>query len=101
MMQAFANNRPGGPPGSGIRDTMERIQKEFQASMTHVLDADQKEAFEEMIKEQQSSRGTLYRLNEDGKLVAIPVQLGASDPSNTEITGPGIEEGMEVIYSVQ
>lgn len=101
MMKAFSNQTPGGPPGRGIRDSMEKIRKEFKAGMTRMLDSDQQELYEEMEKEMQASRGTLWRLNDDGKFEMIPVTIGASDPSHTEISGPGVTEGMKVVHSVR
>ena len=41
-------------------------------------------------------KGRLYRL-QDGKLVALPVQLGASDGQMTEISGPDVAEGTDVV----
>ena len=45
----------------------------------------------------QNQKGVLWRLDSDRHPVAIPVTLGASDGSYTEISGAGIEVGIDVI----
>ncbi len=42
----------------------------------------------------------LFYLDKAGRLAAIPVQTGVSDGTSTQIDGPGLEEGMEIIASV-
>jgi len=42
----------------------------------------------------------LFYLDSDGRLAAIPVHTGVSDGTSTQIDGPGLEEGMEIIASV-
>jgi HlyD family secretion protein len=42
----------------------------------------------------------LFYLDKDGRLAAIPVHTGVSDGTSTEIDGPGLEAGMEIIASV-
>ena len=37
----------------------------------------------------------------DGKPAALPVKLGISDGKNTEISGEGIAEGLQVIVSAR
>jgi HlyD family secretion protein len=44
--------------------------------------------------------GRLFVLGADGRLSAIPVQTGLTDGQWTEISGEGIEEGMEAIAGV-
>jgi HlyD family secretion protein len=40
---------------------------------------------------------TLWRVDPSGKLVAVPVHPGLSDGQKTEVQGPGLEDGMQVI----
>lgn len=99
--EAFSNASSGGGPGGGVQQIRERIQKELKASISHILDSEQLELYEAMVLEQQASQGTLWRMTENGQLAMIPVRLGASGPSHTEIIGAGIEEGLQVIYSLK
>lgn len=40
---------------------------------------------------------TLWHLDASGKLVAVPVHTGLSDGRKTEVQGPGVSDGMQVI----
>ena len=40
---------------------------------------------------------TLWRLDASGKLTAVPVQAGLGDGQKTEVQGPGLTDGMQVI----
>jgi HlyD family secretion protein len=48
----------------------------------------------------QSDRGTLWILDQDGKVDVIPVKTGISDGQYTEIEGPSVTEGLSVIAAV-
>ena len=43
----------------------------------------------------------IWRLNEENRPVAIQVTMGVSDGTYTEISGLGIDPGMEVIVGVR
>src|SRR5690606_9626133 len=42
----------------------------------------------------------LWYLDEKGRLAFIPVKVGITDGQKTEVSGPGLKEGMEVIVGV-
>jgi hypothetical protein len=98
MRAAFQSNEGGGPGGmSALRD---KIRKELQAAIIRMLDPQQRKLFEEMRAQGQRKRGTLWRLDATGKPELLRVALGASDSSHTEISGPQITEGLEVITGI-
>ena len=98
MRAAFQSGEGGGPGGmSALRD---KIRKESQAAVTRMLDPRQRRLFEEMRAQGQPKRGTLWRLDATGKPELLHVVLGASDSSHTEISGPQITEGLEVITGI-
>jgi len=47
-----------------------------------------------------SDRGVLWTVDENGTLDVVPVKVGISDGQYTEIEGPKVKEGMEVIAAV-
>ena len=47
-----------------------------------------------------TDRGVLWHLDATGKPVPLPVRTGLTDGQNTEVTGPGLEEAMQVIAGV-
>lgn len=47
-----------------------------------------------------SNRAMLWYLNEKGEISVMPVRTGITDGSMTEITGEGVEQGMQVIAGV-
>jgi len=99
MRAAFQSGVPRGPGGmSGLRD---KIRKEVQASISRILNSEQRGLYEEMLAESQPKRGKIWHLNETGHPVAISVTLGSSDSSHTEIIGQGIKEGMEIITGIE
>ena len=99
LRAAFQSGGPRGPEGmSGLRD---KIRKEVQASILRILNSEQRGLYEEMLAEGKAKRGRIWRLDENGQPVAISVTLGSSDTSHTEISGPGIKEGMEIITGIE
>lgn len=78
-----------------------KIRKATNTAIARILDPDQLERFQALETERQSKRGTLWRLDGEGRLQSISVLLGASDPSHTEISGRSIEAGMEVIRGME
>jgi len=100
MRAAFQSGGPGGPPGA-MNAMRDKIRKESQAAITRILDARQLRLYEEMNAEGQPKQGTLWRLGTAGQPEALSVRLGVSDSSHTEISGPQIEEGLEVITGIE
>lgn len=94
---------PGGPPrgGSGggnaqqqaqMRARMrERFQQQF-AAFTTTLDPAQKARWDAGLSELMNARRAALYLLVDGKPQRVMVRLGATDGSNTEISG-GVKEG--------
>jgi len=98
MRTAFQSGGEGGPGGmSALR---EKIRKESQAAIIRMLDPQQRKVFEEMRAQGQPKQGTLWRLDATGKPELLRVVLGAGDSSHTEISGPQITEGIEVITGI-
>ena len=83
---------------SAMRD---KVRKESQAAIVRILDAQQRKLFEEMSAQGQPQRGTLWRLDAAGQPEALKVVLGVGDSSHTQISGPQIEEGLEVITGLE
>jgi HlyD family secretion protein len=98
MRAAFQSGTEGGPGAiSALRD---KIRKELQATVIRMLDPRQRKLFEEMRAQDQPKRGTLWRLDATGEPESLRVVLGVSDSSYTEISGPQITEGLEVITGI-
>jgi len=51
--------------------------------------------------QQQAVRKPLWYLGEDGKLAVRMVEVGSSDGKSTEVSGSGLEEGMQFILKVR
>ena len=83
------------------------IRAELRAKIEDVLKPEQKMRYAEVAAEfggraggGQTTRGRLWMLA-DGKPRAIDVRVGLSDGSMTEVSGDGVNEGMEVIVGQQ
>jgi HlyD family secretion protein len=84
---------------------MATARAEMRAAVEEILRPEQKPRFAEIMAEVagrsgQGGRGRVWVLA-DGKPKAIEVRTGLTDGSATEIGGPGIEEGLEVITGMQ
>ncbi len=91
----------GGGGGPGARSALrEKIRKESLAAIIRMLDPQQRRLLEEMRAQGQLKRGTIWSLGATGKPESFRVVLGASDSSHTEISGPQIKEGLEVIAGI-
>jgi len=91
----------GGGGGPGARSALrEKIRKETQAAIIRMLDPQQRKLLEEMRAQGQLKRGTLWRLGAADELESFNVVLGASDSTHTEVSGPQITEGLEVITGI-
>jgi hypothetical protein len=87
--------------GAGGRSSLrDKIRKESQAAIIRILDPQQRKLLEEVRPQDQLKSGRLWRLDASGEPEALGVLLGASDSSHTEISGPQISEGMEVITGI-
>jgi HlyD family secretion protein len=107
---------------AALRETFANIRQQMQAAqaggprpnfqaltrraLADVLTADQMRRYDEIVSERASSReevrrGQLWVETEDGRLQARPVRLGLSDGQFTQIIGPGLEEGDEVVTRVR
>lgn len=99
----------------GLRDLPEEargkasaaIRAEMRAKVEDILKPEQKERYAQIVAETagragstQTSRGRVFVLA-DGKPKAIDVRVGLSDGTMSEVSGPGIEEGVEVIVGQQ
>ena len=74
----------------------DRFNQQF-AAFTATLDDGQKVKWNAAIEAQlNAKRVTIYKLA-NGKPEAVMVRLGASDGSSTEVSGPDIAEGDQVI----
>ncbi|MFT3896882.1 MAG: hypothetical protein QM719_04195 [Thermomonas sp.] len=91
----------GGAPDASMQAQMrsrmrERFSQEF-AAFTATLDDGQKAKWSAAMETQlNAKRVTVYKLA-NGKPEAVMVRLGASDGSSTEVSGPNIAEGDQVI----
>ena len=78
---------------------LERTQQEF-ATFTGLLSDTQRAAFNRALAASLgATRTTLYRLV-NGQREAVPVRIGASDGSSTEVSGP-IAEGDVIVTGEQ
>lgn len=94
--------KEGVSPGPrGMSSLREKIRKELQTSIMRILNSEQRTLYEQMQAESQPKKGTIWHLDKNGKPAAIPVTLGASDTSFTEVTGEGVSEGMEIITNIR
>lgn len=105
LQETFAN----------IRRQMQAAQAggprpDFQAmtrrALSEVLTADQMRRYDELAAERAANRqnvrrGQLWVETDTGQLQARPVGLGLSDGQFTQILGPGLEEGDEVVTRVR
>jgi len=81
------------------------VRAEMRASIEEILKPEQKARYAEIMAEAagrsaQAARGRVWVLA-DGKPSAVDVRTGLTDGAATEVTGSGIEEGLEVIVGVQ
>jgi HlyD family secretion protein len=81
------------------------VRAEMRTGIEEILKPEQKPRFAEIMAEAagrsaQSGRGRIWVLT-DGKPKAIDVRTGLTDGSATEISGAGVEEGLEAITGVQ
>jgi HlyD family secretion protein len=74
----------------------ERINSGY-AGFLATLEPSQRERFDAALKEELGARrGTLWVIR-DGNPSALPVRIGISDATHSEVRGVGLEEGMDVL----
>jgi len=88
-------------PRASMSDVRDKIVKESQTAIMRILDSRQRELFEENRDRNRPKSGSLWRIDDEGELVMMPVILGSSDGSHTEIKGRGVTEGMQVIRGME
>jgi HlyD family secretion protein len=88
-------------PGGGAGALREKVRKATRTAIARILSPEQLERYETLEAERQSKQGTLWHLDSNGRLLVTPVKLGASDTTHTEISGPGIAAGMQVIGGME
>lgn len=81
------------------------IRAEMRASIEEILRPEQKPRYAELMAEVasrsgQAGRGRIWVLAE-GRPKAIDVRTGLTDGTSTEVSGAGVEEGLEVITGIQ
>ena len=110
--QGGGNSFGGGPPpgmrvvagGAGganiqaqVRQRMaERFKEDFAAFRATLDEAQGKQWDSALANLLNAKRVTIYRL-EDGKAQPVMVRIGASDGTNTEVSGGGLKEGDLII----
>jgi HlyD family secretion protein len=78
----------------------DKIRKQIQQDIKKVLTPEQRTLYERFSGETETKRlqrGILWRLDDKSRPVPIPIIIGATDGSSTEVAGEGIASGMEVI----
>ncbi|MES2932679.1 MAG: efflux RND transporter periplasmic adaptor subunit [Pseudomonadota bacterium] len=83
----------------------ERNRSEMQSQIAAILTPDQKKKYDDIAAEQSgrrggNARGRIYVLDQHPQPKELPVQLGLSDGSMTEVMSPDVAEGLEVIVGV-
>jgi HlyD family secretion protein len=81
------------------------VRAELRAGIEEILKPEQKARYAEIMAEAAgrnaaAARGRVWVLAE-GKPRAVDVRTGLTDGSSTEVSGDGVEEGIEVITGVQ
>jgi len=81
------------------------IRAEMRAGIEEILKPEQKARYAEILAEgtgrsSQGARGRIWVVA-DGKPRALDARTGLTDGATTEVSGNGIEEGLEVIVGVQ
>jgi HlyD family secretion protein len=105
MREKFSAARQLGEAERG--KAMERVRAEQREQISAILNDDQKKRYEELAADAQSARsaggggsGRIWVQAADGQPKAIPVRLGITDGTTTEIVAGEVAEGAEVIVGV-
>jgi len=85
----------------------ERVRAELRAQVAALVKPEQKPKYDALLAETaaqrsgQATRGRVYVLDADGKPQSVPVRLGISDGSMTELVGGGLQPGQDIIVGLQ
>jgi HlyD family secretion protein len=90
-----------GSGGPGARTALrDKIRKESQTAIMSMLDNNQRKLLEAVLAQRQLKRGILWKPDAAGRPESVSVVLGVSDSTHTEISGPQVKEGLEVISGI-
>ncbi|MGD9124746.1 MAG: HlyD family efflux transporter periplasmic adaptor subunit [Desulfarculaceae bacterium] len=95
--------RPMGPPVSKS-DQRNAMRMKIESIIMNTLTPAQRDKYTLLKKQRsasQASQGTLYLLDQEGRLAAYPVRIGISDGSYSEIRGRNLKLGQEVVMGRQ
>ena len=82
------------------RALRDKVRMETKTAIVKVLTPEQRQRYERLSEKRKRNRvqqGTVWRLKDDPVPVGLPVTIGVSDGSYTEISGKELEPGMDVI----
>ncbi len=88
----------GGPPA----DYRSHRRRQMQNIILNILTSEQQAQYKQWMQRQTSHplpNGVVWRLDGDGHPIPLSVACGLSNASYTEISGDGIEDGMQLIVS--
>lgn len=95
------NSLGQGGPREGMSAMRDKIRKELQVSVSRILTPEQKLLYDELESQAQLSRGTVWQVNDLGKLQPVRVVLGVSDATHTEISRSDLTEGTQVVTRIK
>ena len=87
-------------PAERRRSAAQQIREEARKKIRAMLTPEQQTTYDQMREGQASTGGTAGRvfvLDAEGKLQAVPVQLGVTDGSSTEVLRGDLKDGQEVV----
>jgi HlyD family secretion protein len=102
MRQASGGSPMGMPTGGARANSRQREsrRKKMESIVMRVLTPQQREKYRQVANQNGSATsksGNLYTLQDDGGLKAFRVRVGVSDGYYSEVRGPGLEPGMQVV----
>jgi hypothetical protein len=66
-----------------------------------ILTSEQRDVFQEVMNRETQQRGTIWKLDENGRPAPVDAAIGISGPAYTEVSGKGIHSGMKVITGME
>lgn len=102
--EKFRAEAQANPSTSRTGRQRDQMRKQAQSMIMALLSPDQQARYRRILSgraAQGYKRGTLYRLDDQGALLSVPVRMGVSDGSFTEIRGRGLKPGMEVVLGIR
>ena len=82
----------------------DKARKETHIAILRILTSEQRPLYEQLVSGKRQNRlkkGAIWNLDDTGSPKRIQVILGISDGTYTEISGPKIEPGMQVITGIR